>query len=81
MRLDAGQGRGKGVFATRGFKEGDVLWQETPLVACHHVHNRDVSSVCAHCPGTRRLGAEPPGLGWFSIRECIHSRQRRACGL
>jgi hypothetical protein len=32
IRPDAGGGRGKGVFATTGFEQGDVLWTERPLV-------------------------------------------------
>lgn len=32
IRPDAGGGRGKGVFATKGFQQGDVLWTERPLV-------------------------------------------------
>ena len=32
VRLDAGDGRGKGVFATRAYKKGDVIWREDHLV-------------------------------------------------
>jgi hypothetical protein len=32
IRPDAGGGRGKGVFAAKGFEQGDVLWTERPLV-------------------------------------------------
>lgn len=33
VRLDAGEGRGKGVFATRDIKQGDVVFRERPLVS------------------------------------------------
>jgi hypothetical protein len=32
IRPDAGGGRGKGVFATESFQQGDVIWTERPLV-------------------------------------------------
>jgi hypothetical protein len=32
VRLDAGDGRGKGVFATRAYKKGDIIWREDHLV-------------------------------------------------
>jgi hypothetical protein len=37
IRPDAGDGRGKGVFATKGFEQGDVLWTERPLVRARYV--------------------------------------------
>lgn len=32
VRLDAGDGKGKGIFATRRLLEGDTLFKEAPLV-------------------------------------------------
>lgn len=33
VRIDAGDGKGKGIFAAAAFKEGDVLFKESPLVS------------------------------------------------
>jgi hypothetical protein len=32
VRADAGQGKGKGVFAKQAIEEGDLLFKEAPLV-------------------------------------------------
>jgi hypothetical protein len=34
VRADAGDGKGKGVFAKRAIEEGDLLFKEAPLVRC-----------------------------------------------
>lgn len=32
VSLDAGMGKGKGIFATQAFSKGDTVWTEKPLV-------------------------------------------------
>eukprot|EP00877_Chromochloris_zofingiensis_P000067 jgi/Chrzof1/10060/Cz04g25210.t1 len=49
VRLDAGEGRGKGVFATRDIKQGDVVFRERPLAGVQHLENKLDVSACAHC--------------------------------
>lgn len=50
IRLDAGGGRGKGVFAAKNFQHGDVLWTERPLVSTVQLQTNNVSfRVCACC--------------------------------
>ncbi|KAL4419340.1 hypothetical protein ABPG75_002643 [Micractinium tetrahymenae] len=49
VRLDAGGGKGKGVFATQAFSAGEVVFQDPPLVAIQHTTNRGDAWVCGHC--------------------------------
>ncbi|WIA29168.1 hypothetical protein OEZ86_011679 [Tetradesmus obliquus] len=49
IRPDAGGGRGKGVFATKGFQQGDVLWTERPLAAVQQLDSKLEASTCSHC--------------------------------
>eukprot|EP01129_Flabellula_baltica_P008561 TRINITY_DN3413_c0_g1_i1.p1 TRINITY_DN3413_c0_g1~~TRINITY_DN3413_c0_g1_i1.p1 ORF type:complete len:516 (+),score=90.63 TRINITY_DN3413_c0_g1_i1:131-1549(+) len=41
--------KGKGMFATRDFKEGDVVLVERPLFGQQWMKNRQVAFCCAHC--------------------------------
>lgn len=50
VRPDAGDGRGKGVFATRSVTgEDSLIFQERPLVAIQHVETTGYAVVCSHC--------------------------------
>lgn len=49
VRLDAGGGKGKGIFATQAFLEGQLLFKELPLAAIQHTASRAEAWVCAHC--------------------------------
>ncbi|KAL4420876.1 hypothetical protein ABPG77_002835 [Micractinium sp. CCAP 211/92] len=49
VRLDAGGGKGKGVFATQVFAAGEVVLQDPPLAAIQHTANRGEAWVCGHC--------------------------------
>ncbi|GAB4823261.1 hypothetical protein N2152v2_010307 [Parachlorella kessleri] len=57
VRLDAGEAKGKGVFATKAsltvfvsdFNAGSVLITEPPLVGIQHNSNRTAALVCSHC--------------------------------
>ncbi|EFN50876.1 hypothetical protein CHLNCDRAFT_141673 [Chlorella variabilis] len=49
VRLDAGGGKGKGVFATKGFGGGALLFREPPLAFMQHTANRPQAWVCARC--------------------------------
>ncbi len=49
MRPDSGDGKGKGLFATRNFAEGEVVFKEHPLVGIQHSANRRNAHVCSHC--------------------------------
>ena len=40
VRLDAGDGKGKGIFACQAFQKGQVLFTEAPLAAIQHTTNR-----------------------------------------
>ncbi|XP_054264416.1 histone-lysine N-trimethyltransferase SMYD5 [Macrosteles quadrilineatus] len=42
--------KGKGLFATKGFEPGDVIFEEVPLVCCQYAWNKDYGySACDHC--------------------------------
>lgn len=45
----AGPERGKGLFATRAFKEGDLIFTEAPIVAIQDHATRGGALVCSHC--------------------------------
>uniref|UniRef100_A0A7S3VR10 SET domain-containing protein n=1 Tax=Dunaliella tertiolecta TaxID=3047 RepID=A0A7S3VR10_DUNTE len=45
---DAGSGKGKGIFASKEFSEGDVIFRECPLVAMQHNESSKETTVCAH---------------------------------
>lgn len=49
VRLDAGDGKGKGLFATGPIARGDLLFAESPLVAIQHSDNSPRALACAHC--------------------------------
>lgn len=49
VRLDSGDGKGKGVFATRDVAEGDTLWSEAPLASLQHTTNRGSARACNSC--------------------------------
>jgi hypothetical protein len=49
VRPDAGGGKGRGLFATRRFAAGELLFTEAPLLAIQHSANRVHARVCAHC--------------------------------
>lgn len=46
---DAGDGRGKGLFADRPFSEGELVLREPPLLACQGADNRMDALLCGHC--------------------------------
>ena len=42
--------QGKGLFAISGFKEGDVIFEENPLVCCQFAWNADYKYLaCENC--------------------------------
>ncbi|KDD76534.1 hypothetical protein H632_c192p2 [Helicosporidium sp. ATCC 50920] len=49
VRLDAGHGKGKGVFATEEIKTGEVVFTEPPLCAIQHADNRRHVPACQEC--------------------------------
>ncbi|GBF89127.1 hypothetical protein Rsub_01844 [Raphidocelis subcapitata] len=49
VRLDAGGGKGKGVFATRDIEEGELIFAERPLAGVQHVANKADLPACANC--------------------------------
>ncbi|XP_077293584.1 SET and MYND domain containing, class 5 [Arctopsyche grandis] len=60
--------KGKGLFATRAFREGDVILEELPFISCQFSWNKDYKYLsCDHCmrpletaeQNVRRLAAEP----------------------
>eukprot|EP00887_Chlorella_sp_A99_P006616 scaffold3.g6616.t1 len=69
---DAGEGRGKGVFATQAFAEGDLLFTELPLAAIQHSFNRPAAWVCGHC--FRFLGSVEQQLGRLLL--AVQQRQQ-----
>ncbi|GAQ91639.1 hypothetical protein KFL_008230040 [Klebsormidium nitens] len=46
---DVGEGKGKGIFASKTFEEGDPVLIEPPLVAAQDTANKVDALVCAHC--------------------------------
>jgi hypothetical protein len=54
IRPDAGGGRGKGVFATKSFQQGDVLWTERPLVGLNYIIEVSLSGRCGYVWAWRR---------------------------
>lgn len=57
VRLDAGGGKGKGLFAERQLAKGDELLREAHLVGVQTHDNSAEVLVCSHC--FRFLGAQP----------------------
>ncbi|KAF8072944.1 ATXR2 [Scenedesmus sp. PABB004] len=49
VRLATPGDRGKGVFATRDFAQGEVVFEERPLVAVQELASKLEVSCCAHC--------------------------------
>ena len=49
VRPDAGDGRGKGVFATKPFSCDDLILKELPVVAIQHSFTQLNSLVCSRC--------------------------------
>jgi hypothetical protein len=49
VRPDAGDGRGKGVFATKIFLDGDLVLEEPPVVSIQHKETRNTGLVCFRC--------------------------------
>jgi len=49
VKLDAGDGKGKGIFATKKLREGDRVLEEPPLVAIQHIYNENAARACSHC--------------------------------
>ncbi|KAG2493087.1 hypothetical protein HYH03_008750 [Edaphochlamys debaryana] len=49
IRLDAGNGKGKGVFATKDIPEGETVFNEVPLVSLQHLDNKASAVVCSRC--------------------------------
>ncbi|MEW5302786.1 MAG: hypothetical protein WDW36_005534 [Sanguina aurantia] len=49
VSMDAGQGKGKGIFATHSFSKGDTVWTETPLIAEQGLASRRSAHICACC--------------------------------
>jgi hypothetical protein len=49
VRPDAGDGRGKGVFATKLFLNDDLVLEEPPVVSIQHSETRGSALVCARC--------------------------------
>ncbi|KAK9811846.1 hypothetical protein WJX72_011125 [[Myrmecia] bisecta] len=49
VRLDAGEGKGKGVFAKREFEKDELLFKEPPLVGGQDTANKAQALVCSHC--------------------------------
>ncbi|PSC68405.1 SET domain-containing [Micractinium conductrix] len=49
VRLDAGDGKGRGVFATQEFEAGDLIFKDPPLAAIQHTANAADAWVCARC--------------------------------
>lgn len=49
VRPNAGEGRGKGVFATRRFATGELLLKEPPLVAIQEEATKGGALVCDRC--------------------------------
>jgi len=43
------EGKGRGLFATAPFAEGDVVLREQPLVAIQHESNKRHAFACQHC--------------------------------
>ncbi|KAI3436369.1 hypothetical protein D9Q98_002422 [Chlorella vulgaris] len=49
VHLDAGDGKGKGLFATKDFEQGEIVLHEAPLAAFQHTNSRREAIVCSHC--------------------------------
>eukprot|EP01119_Soliformovum_irregulare_P018361 TRINITY_DN5607_c0_g1_i2.p2 TRINITY_DN5607_c0_g1~~TRINITY_DN5607_c0_g1_i2.p2 ORF type:complete len:399 (+),score=50.24 TRINITY_DN5607_c0_g1_i2:25-1221(+) len=43
------ENRGRGLFATRNYKEGEIILKETPLIAMQQVENRTAARTCGWC--------------------------------
>ncbi|CAD7700335.1 unnamed protein product [Ostreobium quekettii] len=63
VRLDAGGGRGKGLFATTSFEPGDVILEEAPLVGGQHAQNKRGAVLCSHC--FQHVGSLEYQLSWW----------------
>lgn len=49
VRHDAGDGRGKGVFATKLFLDEDLVLEEPPVVSIQHRETLGTGLVCSRC--------------------------------
>ncbi|KAK9840433.1 hypothetical protein WJX74_009879 [Apatococcus lobatus] len=57
--------KGKGLYATEDFNDGEVLLKEPPFVAGQHALNRSKAVVCANC--FRFLGSVELQIAWHLL--------------
>ena len=78
VRLDAGGGRGKGLFATRAIAEGELIFEERALAGVQHPESKVDVPACPQCfrpIGESGQGGQATGKAARAVflHECVRA--------